>query len=99
MKPGVSPEKHGIIHEYNKKAKRLDGEPKLGFSSVRAEMREEGEKLALESRVKYSKLITVDHNYPVFFIGRVYMSDWQTVLEAVDYCWNQKHRLGLQKRR
>jgi hypothetical protein len=70
----------------------------MGFHPVRAEMTEEGEKLSRESRVNYSKLVTVEHNFPVFFIGRVYLSDWQIVLDAVDYCWNQKIR-QLQRRR
>ncbi len=97
-KNGVKPEKHGIIHERSQKAKKLEGEPSMGFHPVRAEMTEEGEKLTRESRVNYSKLVTVEHNFPVFFIGRVYLSDWQIVLDAVDCCWNQKIR-QLQRRR
>lgn len=97
-KPGVKPEKHGIIHERSQKAKKLDGEPSLGFHPVRADMTEEGEKLARESRVNYSKLVTVEHNFLVFFIGRVHLSDWQIVLDAVDYCWDQKIRQSQRRR-
>lgn len=55
-------------------------------------MTEDGEKLARESRVNYSKLVSVEHNFLVFFIGRVHRNDWQIVLDAVDYCWAQKSR-------
>lgn len=76
----------------------MDGEPSLGFHPVRADMTEEGEKLARESRVNYSKLVTVEHNFLVFFIGRVHLSDWQIVLDAVDYCWDQKIRQSQRRR-
>lgn len=55
-------------------------------------MTEEGEKLSKESRVNYSKLVTVEHNVKVFFIGTVVASDWDTVQEAVNECWVQKNR-------
>lgn len=53
----------------------------MGFSPVRVEMKmtEEGEKVSRESRVNYSKLVTVEHNVKVFFIGHIYLSDWQIV--------------------
>ncbi|TQV99182.1 hypothetical protein IF1G_01397 [Cordyceps javanica] len=89
-KHGVKPEKHGIVYERGQKAKKLDGEPSLGFSPVRVEMTEEGEKITRESRVNYSKLVTVEHNVKVFFIGHVYPSDWQIVGDAVNHCWNKK---------
>ncbi|KAM3452994.1 hypothetical protein MY3296_004097 [Beauveria thailandica] len=89
-KSGVKPEKHGIVHERGQKSKKLDGEPSLGFSPVRVEMTEEGEKISRESRVNYSKLVTVEHNVKVFFIGHVYANDWQIVGDAVNHCWNKK---------
>ncbi|KAJ3489406.1 hypothetical protein NLG97_g6006 [Lecanicillium saksenae] len=89
-KHGVKPEKHGIVYERGQKSKKLDGEPPLGFAPVRVEMTEEGEKISRESRVNYSKLVTVEHNVKVFFIGHVYPSDWQIVGDAVNYCWNKK---------
>lgn len=97
-KKGIKAEKHGIIYERGHKARLLDREPKLGFAPVRVEMKEEGEKLSKESRVNYSKLVTVEHNIKVFFIGSVYLNDWDTVRDAVNYCWakkshhKQKHR-------
>ncbi|KAM4061241.1 hypothetical protein HRG_009881 [Hirsutella rhossiliensis] len=90
-KRGVKPVKHGVIHERGHKARLLDGEPKLGFAPVRVEMTEEGEKLSKESRVNYSKLVTVEHNVKVFFIGSVVASDWDLVQEAVNRCWNEKN--------
>ncbi|KAM3513214.1 hypothetical protein MY11210_003156 [Beauveria gryllotalpidicola] len=84
-KSGVKPEKHGIVYERGQKSKKLDGEPPLGFSPVRVEMTEEGEKISRESRVNYSKLVTVEHNVKVFFIGHVYASDWQMVGDAVNH--------------
>ncbi|OAA45181.1 hypothetical protein BBO_03759 [Beauveria brongniartii RCEF 3172] len=89
-KSGVKPEKHGIVYERGQKSKKLDGEPSLGFSPVRVEMTEEGERISRESRVNYSKLVTVEHNVKVFFIGHVYASDWQIVGDAVNHCWNKK---------
>ncbi|KJZ75621.1 hypothetical protein HIM_05084 [Hirsutella minnesotensis 3608] len=89
-KKGVKPQKHGIIHERNHKARLLDGEPKLGFPPVAVEMTEEGEKLSRESRVNYSKLVTVEHNVKVFFIGSVVSKDWDAVRDAVNQCWTDK---------
>ncbi|KAK5995880.1 hypothetical protein PT974_04298 [Cladobotryum mycophilum] len=90
-KKGVKADKHGIIYERGHKARLLEKEPKLGFSPVRVEMKEEGEKLSKESRVNYSKLVTVEHNVKVFFIGSVVYSDWELVRDAVNSCWNKKN--------
>ncbi|KAF4508785.1 hypothetical protein G6O67_005124 [Ophiocordyceps sinensis] len=90
-KRGVKPVKHGVIHERGHKARLLDGEPKLGFAPIRVEMTEEGEKLSKESRVNYSKLVTVEHNVKVFFIGSVVANDWDLVQDAVNRCWSEKN--------
>lgn len=50
------------------------------------------EKLAKESRINYAKLVTVEHNVRVFFIGRIVPEDWDNVLNAVDKCWESKDR-------
>ncbi|ODA78952.1 hypothetical protein RJ55_04542 [Drechmeria coniospora] len=89
-KKGVKPAKHGIIHERGHKARLLDGEPKLGFPPVRVEITEEGEALTKDSRVNYSKLVTVEHNVKVFFIGAVIQSDFENVQAAVNRCWMEK---------
>ncbi|RFU76942.1 hypothetical protein TARUN_5290 [Trichoderma arundinaceum] len=90
-KKGVKADKHGIIHERGSKPRLLDKEPKLGFPPVRVEMKEEGEKLSKESRVNYSKLVTVEHNVKVFFIGSILYNDWDLVSDAVNHCWNKKN--------
>lgn len=90
-KKGVKADKHGIIYERGSKPRLLDKEPKLGFSPVRVEMKQEGEKLSKESRVNYSKLVTVEHNVKVFFIGSIVYNDWELVSDAVNHCWNKKN--------
>ena len=70
-KKGVRPNKHGIIHVAGHKPKPLKNEPELGFPPVALHVYAEGEKLAKESRVNYSKLVTIEHNVKVFFIGVV----------------------------
>ncbi len=70
--------------------KMLDGEPKLGFAPVKMRFTPSDEKLARESRVNYSKLVTIEHNVKVFFIGQVLQSDLPIVSEAVDKCWKEK---------
>ncbi|KAG5987459.1 hypothetical protein E4U54_004985 [Claviceps lovelessii] len=89
-KNGVKPAKHGIIHEHGHKPRMLDGEPKLGFPAVQARITEVGERLSKESRVNYSKLVTVEHNVKVFFIGSVAPESWSQVADAVNDCWFQK---------
>ncbi|KND92090.1 hypothetical protein TOPH_03429 [Tolypocladium ophioglossoides CBS 100239] len=90
-KKGVKPAKHGMIYERGHKVRPLEGEPKLGFPAVKVEMTEEGEKLSKESRVNYSKLVTVEHNVKVFFIGTVAGNDWDIVQDAVNRCWSEKN--------
>jgi hypothetical protein len=90
-KKGVKADKHGIIYERSGRPRLLDKEPKLGFPPVRVEMKQEGEKLSKESRVNYSKLVTVEHNVKVFFIGSIVYNDWELVSDAVNYCWNKKN--------
>ena len=50
------------------------------------------EKLAKESRVNYSKLVTVEHNVKVFFIGHIISDDVTIISDAVDKCWLEKRR-------
>ncbi|KAF7559836.1 hypothetical protein G7046_g4305 [Stylonectria norvegica] len=89
-KRGVKPAKHGIVYERGSKAMLLKDEPKLGFAPVQVEMTMEGEKLSKESRVNYSKLVTVEHNVKVFFIGNVAATHWDIVSDAVNHCWEDK---------
>jgi hypothetical protein len=92
-KRGVKPGKHGIIYQAGKTPRTLPGEPRLGFDPVRAHLSERTEQLVKESRVNYAKLTTVEHNFPVHFIGRVHPDDFKhIVVPAVDYCWEKKNR-------
>lgn len=77
----------------------LRDEPKLGFPPVRAKITIEGEKLAKESRVNYSKLVTVEHNVKVFFIGYISPDDFEDVEYAVDDCWEKKTRAKKKSRK
>ncbi|KAK4104794.1 hypothetical protein N658DRAFT_189314 [Parathielavia hyrcaniae] len=92
-KRGVKPAKHGIIYQAGRTPRMLAGEPRLGFDPVRVHLAENSEKLSKESRVNYAKLTTVEHNFPVYFIGYVNSDDFRDIVRpAVDYCWAKKRR-------
>ncbi|OTA67684.1 hypothetical protein K449DRAFT_181688 [Hypoxylon sp. EC38] len=94
LKKGVRASKHGIIYTAGSKPpKPLKGEPQLGFAPVALQVYTDGEMLAKESRVNYSKLVTIEHNVKVFFIGSIAPQDFEIVRYAVEECWNNKiHR-------
>ncbi|KAF2971235.1 hypothetical protein GQX73_g2353 [Xylaria multiplex] len=98
-KRGVRPNKHGIIYDALGRPKLLRGEPDLGFEPVPLEIYAEGETLAKESRVNYSKLVTIEHNVKVFFIGRIPYPYFDNVSRAVDKCWNEKMHKSRRTRR
>ncbi|KAI0445428.1 hypothetical protein F4803DRAFT_548160 [Xylaria telfairii] len=98
-KKGVRPSKHGIIYAAGQKPKLLRNEPELGFDPVPLEIYAEGETLARESRVNYSKLVTIEHNVKVFFIGRIPYPYFDSVSYAVDKCWNDKMQKPSKKSR
>ncbi|GAP90778.1 hypothetical protein SAMD00023353_4700310 [Rosellinia necatrix] len=99
-KKGVRPNKHGIIYAMGQKPRPLKGEPNLGFDPVPLDIYVEGETLARESRVNYSKLVTIEHNVKVFFIGRIPQSYFESVRSAVDQCWAEKmHKSSKKSRR
>ncbi|KAK3685666.1 hypothetical protein B0T22DRAFT_225838 [Podospora appendiculata] len=92
-KRGVKPQKHGIVCQVGSRPRAIEGEPKLGFRPVRMALDYPSEKLAPESRVNYSKLVTVEHNVKVYFIGRIVREDFEEVVsQAVDSCWQGKKR-------
>ncbi|KAK3940779.1 hypothetical protein QBC46DRAFT_118380 [Diplogelasinospora grovesii] len=97
-KRGVKPRKHGIVYHLGGRPRMLENEPELGFVPVRLELDYQSEKLAKESRVNYSKLVTVEHNVKVFFIGRIVSADYPIVVAAVDKCWGEKIREQTQQR-
>ncbi|KAI1112626.1 hypothetical protein F5Y14DRAFT_254582 [Nemania sp. NC0429] len=98
-KKGVRPSKHGIIFESGQKPRQLRNEPDLGFDPVSLDIYAEGEKLAKESRVNYSKLVTIEHNVKVFFIGRIPYPDFSRVEYAVNKCWEDKMHKSTKKSR
>lgn len=90
-KKGVEPKKHGIVYVEGKKPKSVRNEPELGVQPIKVKMDVPGEQLAPESRVNYSKLITVEHNVKVFFVGHVSKHDFDTVVRpAIDKCWGER---------
>ncbi|KAL7625560.1 hypothetical protein AAE478_004780 [Parahypoxylon ruwenzoriense] len=100
LKKGVRPSKHGIIYMAGQRPKLLKNEPELGFDPVALQVYAEGEKLARESRVNYSKLVTIEHNVKVFFIGSIVGEDFEKVRHAVNECWDKKmHRSSRKSRR
>ncbi|POS79376.1 hypothetical protein DHEL01_v202224 [Diaporthe helianthi] len=109
LKNGVKPHHHGIVFENGQQPIRLPNEPSLRFEPIRMEMNP-GEHISEESRVNYSKLVTVEHNVKVLFVGNVLYEDWPIVQQAVDECWDSKkshrsehpgsgHRSGHRRRR
>ncbi|KAI1079293.1 hypothetical protein F5B20DRAFT_581395 [Whalleya microplaca] len=100
LKRGAKPNKHGIIYVEGHKARPLKNEPDLGFDPVALTVYAEGEKLAKESRVNYSKLVTIEHNVKVFFIGSITGHHFENVQYAVNECWEKKmHRSSRKSRR
>jgi hypothetical protein len=89
-KPGIKASKHGIVYQSGQKIRKIDGEPDLGFVPIQVHIKEDGEKISKESRVNYSKLVTVEHNVRVLFIGSVAHDSWEIVNDAVNQCWDQK---------
>ncbi|KAK0720386.1 hypothetical protein B0H67DRAFT_485873, partial [Lasiosphaeris hirsuta] len=91
-KRGVKPQKHGVVYPEGGRPHYLRNEPTMGFAPVRLHLEDSTEKLAKESRVNYAKLVTVEHNVKVFFIGTII--DFHVVNAAVDRCWILKNRLS-----
>lgn len=89
-KRGVKPRTHGIAYAYGSKARPIPGEPDLGFKPIPIKLEVKNEEIKPESRVNYSKLVTVEHNVKVFFIGYVPRESFKIVSNAVTKCWNEK---------
>ncbi|KAI1812226.1 hypothetical protein GGS20DRAFT_558902 [Poronia punctata] len=98
-KPGVSPGVHGVIHSSTEYPWLKPGEPALGFDPVPLDIWIDGETLAKESRVNYSKLDTIEHNTKVFFIGSVPDEHFETVSYAVKKCWEESLKQPRRKRK
>jgi len=72
------------------KPRLLPDEPKLGRPTVRARFHVPDESLHAASRVNYSKLVTVEHNVPVFIVGSVLDEDFELMYNSVDADWEQR---------
>ncbi|KAB5545771.1 hypothetical protein GE09DRAFT_1224722 [Coniochaeta sp. 2T2.1] len=95
---GVKPARHGIIYQVNKKPRQAAQGANLGYQPIRMRVTAEGETLAKESRVNYAKLVTVEHNVKVYFIGQILPGDFDSIVRpAVDDCWSAK-RIGRSRR-
>ncbi|KAF5580596.1 ankyrin repeat [Fusarium subglutinans] len=62
-------------------------EPELGLAPIRVALHEPDDIIREESRVNYSRLVTVEYNIKVLSIGRVLSEDWDIVTDAVDKYW------------
>ncbi|KAG7103202.1 hypothetical protein HYQ46_012621 [Verticillium longisporum] len=89
-KRGLKPRHHGIIFT-SAEPIMLEGEPELGAPPARMEAVTRGEKLTNSSRANYSKMMTIEHNVKVMFIGRI-GADYSVVFNAVNDCWENKAR-------
>jgi hypothetical protein len=92
-KRGVRPVKHGIAYQNGQRPEMLPGEPQLGFNPIKVDLYERRETLVKESRVNYAKLTTIEHTFPVLFIGRVDPADFRDIVRpAVDTCWRPRRK-------
>ncbi|KAF5543309.1 ankyrin repeat domain-containing protein [Fusarium mexicanum] len=84
--PEVTSKEH--IMGTNGESEILDPrEPELGLAPIRVALHEPDEIIREESRVNYSRLVTVEYNIKVLSIGRVLSEDWDIVTDAVDKYW------------
>ncbi|KAI0148256.1 hypothetical protein F4776DRAFT_660428 [Hypoxylon sp. NC0597] len=101
-KSGVNPNTHGIIyslsnHSEKREPSLLEGEPELGFPPIRVDGYIDEKVLPKESRVNYAKLVTIEHNVKVFFIGFIPLEDFPKMVHAVNECWEEGLRKAKQK--
>ncbi|KAH8668515.1 hypothetical protein BX600DRAFT_258241 [Xylariales sp. PMI_506] len=93
LKKGIKTATHGII--YSKTPMALRGEGEFGVQPVRLvfDVELEGvEKLAKESRINYSKHVTIEHNARVCFIGYIDPEDRAAFADGVDRLWEQRRQ-------
>ncbi|OTA63161.1 hypothetical protein K449DRAFT_443657 [Hypoxylon sp. EC38] len=101
-KSGVNPNTHGIIYSLPNHSEKgepslLKGEPKLGFPPIRVVGYMDEKPLPKESRVNYAKLVTIEHNVKVFFIGFIPLEDFPKMVHAVNECWEEGLRKAKRK--
>lgn len=94
-KHGVKPHHHGIIHTTDRPPMLLATEPDLGVAPIRLVIKQnlQGiERLAPESRINYSKQVTIEHNSPVFIIGHIHADDLAILEDGADSMWEKRVR-------
>ncbi|OTA97449.1 hypothetical protein M434DRAFT_275372 [Hypoxylon sp. CO27-5] len=92
-KNGLNPKTHGIIYCSSLRLRPptlLEGEPELGFAPIQMVGYKEEDLLPKESRVDYAKLVTIEHNAKVSFIGVVAREDFDAFIRAANECWEQR---------
>ncbi|KAF7519581.1 hypothetical protein G7054_g13038 [Neopestalotiopsis clavispora] len=97
-KHGVKPQHHGIIYTHDKTPMLLNGEPELGYNPIRLVVNRDLqglERLAPESRINYSKHVTIEHNTAVHIIGQIHADDLEALEIGVDSAW--RARVGNRK--
>lgn len=52
----------------------------------------QNERIAKEARVNYTKLVTIEYNVKVLFIGELAEDDKGRLQDAVTECWTVKRR-------
>ncbi len=85
---------HAIIYTGDTPPDPLDGET-LALEPIQLIPNTERDKLAIESRINYAKIYTVEHNVKVLFVGKIAPSSQRRLVEDFDYIWNQKDHIGV----
>ncbi|KAF7540687.1 hypothetical protein G7054_g1143 [Neopestalotiopsis clavispora] len=73
----------------------LNDEPDLGVAPIRLVVNRDlqgVERLAPESRINYSKHVTIEHNSIVHIIGQIHQDDLDTLAAGVDDNWEKRIR-------
>ncbi|KAF3770653.1 hypothetical protein M406DRAFT_326078 [Cryphonectria parasitica EP155] len=86
IKNGAKAKQHGIIYESppGNGPTLLPGEPMPGFAPIRAiTTAPNNQPLNDASRVNYAKVVTIEHNVKVMFLGEVVEEDWEIAKNAV----------------
>jgi hypothetical protein len=92
-KRGVDASCHGQAYDdrSSRPPRLLDGEPELGVApiAIKIDKDQDHEKIEKNSRINYSKFVSIEHNFPVLFIGRVKSADENTMSRAATRFFSQ----------
>lgn len=93
-KSGAQASEHAIIYTGSRPPKELKGEAKLKNYPIQVVPSNPRNKLALESRVNYAKIYTVEYNVKVMFIGRIAKDDQRKFMTDFDAAWHKKWKIS-----